>query len=788
MQCASRARNQPERPAGPPEPVAQASSTFVAPVTGNIVLTRPSSPPADAAAALPASGSLEDVVSAALPAVASIDAGNARGTGFFVRPDMVLTNAHVDRRADRRCGCMRADASTRRAWSSSASVAIDLAVLQVYNPTRTSRSLRLGSTANVASGEEVIAVGYALGVLLEYGHPRHRQRDSQDRHRDADSDRRRDQPGQQRRTAGRSQRTVDRDQFDGISSQAAKGLASRSRSITRRSCSTARSASLVDNAAGQGLNQLIGGTELRRRGAAGRKARVSTHRPSGGRRATATDLDNNWQTQREMLRRQRRTNRRRSRVVRLCTIPNGVQLTQRSAYDCPVGSTRERRRRSRSKDALDDGAESRAATASILVDPRHSPAVPAGLVTAGIGSDSRPESRVPVSIDIDASRDRCPKAPRLRHRHLHPEPAAAPRAHRSRERVRPAVPRALTSASPRSSAPTSARCSSRRPTTRCANRFHVPWVLMREKPDVFHAPHYVLPPAVRVPLGRDDSRLHPPDVSAVPAEPRGVCLRARRDVERGATLRPHPDGVRGVEARHPAFLQRAAGEDRRSSTTPSTSASGWSRQPRRSRASASAIQLDHGFVLYVGNIKPHKNLVRLIEAFAALRQDEFEDLKLLIIGDEISKLPALRRAVHSHKLHKHVRFLGYLPDDTLAVALSPRRGVRLPVALRRLRSAAARSDGERHAGRDLERLVAARGDGRRRRARRSLRCRLDRRRHPPRADAIRQLAAELRRKGLMRAREFSWERSVARTHDIYRLVGGVDAERSVCASRSSTTG
>ena len=28
-------------------------------------------------------------------------------------------------------------------------------------------------------------------------------------------------------------------------------------------------------------------------------------------------------------------------------------------------------------------------------------------------------------------------------------------------------------------------------------QFHVPWVLRRERPDVFHAPHYVLPPAIR---------------------------------------------------------------------------------------------------------------------------------------------------------------------------------------------------------------------------------------------------------------------------------------------------
>src|SRR6187402_2671025 len=28
-------------------------------------------------------------------------------------------------------------------------------------------------------------------------------------------------------------------------------------------------------------------------------------------------------------------------------------------------------------------------------------------------------------------------------------------------------------------------------------QIHVPWVLMREKPDVFHAPHYILPIGVR---------------------------------------------------------------------------------------------------------------------------------------------------------------------------------------------------------------------------------------------------------------------------------------------------
>jgi glycosyltransferase involved in cell wall biosynthesis len=77
-------------------------------------------------------------------------------------------------------------------------------------------------------------------------------------------------------------------------------------------------------------------------------------------------------------------------------------------------------------------------------------------------------------------------------------------------------------------------------------------------------------------------------------------------------------------------------------------------------------QLDHPFLLYVGNIKPHKNLERLIEAFAHARAGGLDDLRLVIVGDEISKYPALRQTVHRHRLDKHVRFLGFQPYDTLA--------------------------------------------------------------------------------------------------------------------------
>ena len=40
---------------------------------------------------------------------------------------------------------------------------------------------------------------------------------------------------------------------------------------------------------------------------------------------------------------------------------------------------------------------------------------------------------------------------------------------------------------------------------------------------------------------------------------------------------------------------------------------------------------------------------------------------MLIIGDDLAKYPHLMRAVHRYQLHKHVRFLGYVSDDLLAV-------------------------------------------------------------------------------------------------------------------------
>ena len=178
-------------------------------------------------------------------------------------------------------------------------------------------------------------------------------------------------------------------------------------------------------------------------------------------------------------------------------------------------------------------------------------------------------------------------------------------------------------------------------------------------------------------------------------------------------------------------------------------------------------QLNAPFVLYTGNIKPHKNLERLIEAFNMLRQvPDLKDVQLLIIGDEISKYASLRRCVHRYKLHKHVRFFGFVTDQTLAalyrladvfVFPSLYEGFGLPPL-------EAMASGTPVIASNASSLPEVVGNAA---------LMVDPYDPAAIADAMRRvltdgaLRADLRAKGFDRARSFSWERSIRRVREIY---------------------
>ena len=87
---------------------------------------------------------------------------------------------------------------------------------------------------------------------------------------------------------------------------------------------------------------------------------------------------------------------------------------------------------------------------------------------------------------------------------------------------------------------------------------------------------------------------------------------------------------------------------------------------------AERYQVNYPFLLYAGNIQPHKNVVRIIEAFSALKAEllkdgRLADLKLIIIGDELSRHPEMRRTVIRGGVQNDVRFLGFVPIDVLRI-------------------------------------------------------------------------------------------------------------------------
>jgi glycosyltransferase involved in cell wall biosynthesis len=301
-----------------------------------------------------------------------------------------------------------------------------------------------------------------------------------------------------------------------------------------------------------------------------------------------------------------------------------------------------------------------------------------------------------------------------------------------------------------------------------AEQVKVPLKLNRAGVTLFHAPHYVLPVLVRCPSVvtiHDCIHLMFPQylpnrvaLGYARAAIGGAARRAtrvltvsessKRDILRFVDIKPEKIDVI-YNAYDERFTLEPCAED-----------------VERVRE---RYQLQDSFILYAGNVKPHKNLERLIEAFYLVRRRGLDHVKLVLIGDDISRYAALRRAVHQHQLHKYVRFLGYMPDETLAVMYrlasvfvfpSLYEGFGLPPL-------EAMASGTPVVTSNVSSLPEVAGDAA---------VLVDPMDPEAIADGIHRvltddaLRARLRERGLARARQFSWEASVRRVREIYQEV------------------
>jgi glycosyltransferase involved in cell wall biosynthesis len=296
----------------------------------------------------------------------------------------------------------------------------------------------------------------------------------------------------------------------------------------------------------------------------------------------------------------------------------------------------------------------------------------------------------------------------------------------------------------------------------------VPLDLRRERIDLFHAPHYVLPaltPCRSIVTIHDCIHLRFPQY--LPNHFAYAYARASLWIASHRSSRI----LTVSEASKRDILRYFSVPDAKIDVIYNAIDERFGEEPPEDEVARvrERYQLNDPFVLYAGNIKPHKNLERLIEAFHTLRRGGLEAVKLLIIGDEISKYATLRRAVHKYKLHQHVRFFGFVPDKTLAV-LYRLAGVFVFPSLYEgfgLPPLEAMASGTPVITSNLSSLPEVVGDAA---------LLIDPYEPDAIADAMRRVLTEpalrddLRERGLRRVREFSWERSVRRVRQIYEEV------------------
>jgi glycosyltransferase involved in cell wall biosynthesis len=298
-----------------------------------------------------------------------------------------------------------------------------------------------------------------------------------------------------------------------------------------------------------------------------------------------------------------------------------------------------------------------------------------------------------------------------------------------------------------------------------AEQIKVPLALRRERVTLFHAPHYVLPPLVHC---RSVVTIHDcihlmfpqylPNRAALGYARTSMAMAASRatrvltvsESSKADIMRFFGTDPSKIDVIYNAYDQRFGIEPAEEAVI---------RVRER-------FQLHDEFVLYAGNVKPHKNLDRLIDAFHLVRRRGLDRLKLVMIGDDISKYASLRRAVHKYQLHKYVRFLGYLPQETLAVMYrlagvfvfpSLYEGFGLPPL-------EAMASGTPVVTSNVSSLPEVAGDAAQL---------VDPYDPEAIADGIYRVLTDvdlrraLRRRGLARAHQFSWETAVRRVREIY---------------------
>ena len=203
---------------------------------------------------------------------------------------------------------------------------------------------------------------------------------------------------------------------------------------------------------------------------------------------------------------------------------------------------------------------------------------------------------------------------------------------------------------------------------------HLPWVLRQRRVDILHMPWFYAPAIVPSRLlitVHDLSDVLAPLVGASPPVQTGRLFFARRALNRADHIfavshASKRDLARFFHIPESKITVVYDAVDERFLNEP---------LPADADRILERHAVNSPYVLYAGNIRPQKNLPRLIEAFAVAKAElrgnpEFDQLKLLVIGEALTRHADLRRAVVRARVREDVRFLGFVPGPVLRVFYS----------------------------------------------------------------------------------------------------------------------
>ncbi len=190
------------------------------------------------------------------------------------------------------------------------------------------------------------------------------------------------------------------------------------------------------------------------------------------------------------------------------------------------------------------------------------------------------------------------------------------------------------------------------------------WRLFRRRVDLYHATHYVLPgflPCKTVVTIHDIIHLLFPDFL-----PNRLALRYARTMIRRSLARG--DRIIAVSRNtRDDLLANFAVSSRKIEVIHNGVADVFRQHPSEQEIASHLEEfgVEGPYMLFVGNPKPHKNLDRVVKAFARARKDGALDAKLVCAGAREGSDFKIRQRAEQLGIQDDVKLLGHVSDEAL---------------------------------------------------------------------------------------------------------------------------